>query len=150
MCFLCKQCNNSKAILMQADLIPQGSREKDFWDEAFNSQKLLCPLLRKNSSSVDFSSCYRTSFLILNIFLLSYKSLAFIYCPTTWNTWTARCKSYIYPSKAPLSSGTAATYLLQQGKRRQRESKYLANSSGFLLIDHCIIHSGYYRETKCY
>lgn len=55
-------------------LIPQGSREKDFWDEALNSQKLLFPLIHKNSRSVDFSSCCRTSLLNLNIFLLSYKS----------------------------------------------------------------------------
>lgn len=71
MCFLCKQCKNSKAILMQGDLIPQGFIEKDFWDEAFNSQKLFFPLINKNSSSVDFSSCYRTSLLNLNTFLLS-------------------------------------------------------------------------------
>lgn len=65
------------------DLIPQGSREKDFWDEAFNSQKLLFPLIHKNSRSVDFSSCCRTPLLSLNIFPLSYISLAFICCPIT-------------------------------------------------------------------
>lgn len=51
------------------DLIPQGSRGKDFWDEAFNSQKLLFPLIHKNPRSTDFSLCCRTSLLNLNLCL---------------------------------------------------------------------------------
>lgn len=37
-------------------------------------------------------------------------------------------------SQCPFDFGTAAAYLLQQGKPRQRESKYLVNSSGFYLL----------------
>jgi len=51
-------------------LITQGSGEKGCWDEAFNYQKLLSPLIQKNPRFVDFCSCCRTLSFNQNVSLL--------------------------------------------------------------------------------